>query len=124
MRILGFQKKWDKLNKDVFTTFRFERGDKDWFTGEKVQVLLKPRSKQRQWLFNALIITKEARQIDKEYPNKRLDRSPFITEAEAIEDGFTSLRDMQLWLLKTYGYTDRLAFREPINKLTLKRLKE
>jgi len=30
MRILGFSKKWDKLKDPEFTTFRFERKDKDW----------------------------------------------------------------------------------------------
>lgn len=38
MRILGFSKKWDKLNNGKFTTFRYPRKDslvgRDWHDGE------------------------------------------------------------------------------------------
>jgi len=34
MRILGVSKKWDKLQRPEWTTFRFARKDKDWYEGE------------------------------------------------------------------------------------------
>jgi len=57
MRILGFSKKWAKLNnKLLFTTFRFPRKDKDWEIEEVVQIVYKPRSKEREPLGIARII--------------------------------------------------------------------
>jgi len=51
MRILGVSKKWDKLkNEMLFTTFRFPRKDRDWAVEEVVQLVYKPRSKEREIL--------------------------------------------------------------------------
>ncbi len=59
MRIIGFSKKWSKLSQPTFTTFRVERKDKDWFTGESVRVVVQPRTKGREPLGIAQIINKE-----------------------------------------------------------------
>jgi len=113
MRILGFTKRWSKLNKDEFTTFRFPRRDKDWFVGEKVQVVLKPRSEDREWLVVAQIIAIEKR-------NAGFGNMPGIkslTIAEAINDGFENRSAMIAWLYNLYG--DR-TLREPMNSIQLK----
>ena len=104
MRILGFTKKWDKLLNYSFTTFRFARKDKDWDVGEVVQVVYKPRSKNRDILGIAEIISKETRLGCQD-------------DAEAQEDGFIDARDMERWMVKTYGEARTW---EPMNKLTLK----
>src|SRR3990167_7006726 len=58
MKILGVNERWPKLKQEVFTTFRFG----DWFkVGERVQVVLHPRSKRREVLCIADIIGKEPR---------------------------------------------------------------
>ena len=101
MRILGFSKKWDKLSDIEFTTFRFPRKDRDWSAGEKVQVVFKPRSKEREPLGIARIIFKEFR-----FPLA-------ITGDEAIKDGFNNALEMWLFLKKPKNDT-------PINKLTLR----
>lgn len=113
MRILGFTEKWVKLGQREFTTFRFTRKDKDWQVGEVVQVVLKPRSKQRQVLGVAEIISKEPRWMK---PKLRED-IPDITQGEAMADGFKEWRDMWEWLLKRYDIRRLLG--EPMNKLTL-----
>ena len=108
MRILGFSKKWGKLRRGSFTTFRFPRKDKDWFVGEKVRVVFKPRSKDgREELGVAKIVNKELRDLYR----------VGVAEAEAINDGFENIEDMGEWLDKTYG---RRWLNEPMNKLTLK----
>jgi len=116
MRILGFSRKWDKLKNDTFTTFRFKRRDADWFVGEVVQVVYKPRSKKRDILGTAEIICKEPRGIVQEY---NLD-APKITEQEAKEDGFTDFAEMYNWLAKAYGF--EAVNTRPMNKLTLRRI--
>ena len=125
MRILGFSKKWDKLNNDTFTTFRFKRHDKrDWFVGEIVQIVYKPRSKEREVLGIAKIENKELKDMSWAY--KKLAKLK-ITNAEANEDGFPDGYDkhgyaksgylfMCEWLFDTYG--EKLSC-EPMNKLTL-----
>jgi len=116
MRIMGFEKEWTKLRDDTFTTFRFERKDKDWITGESVQIIIKPRSKDRKYKGIALIIFKELRSPDAEFLIKNI---PSISDEEAIRDGFEDYEDMLNWLIKVYGYTDKLMFK-PISKLTLR----
>lgn len=104
MRILGFSKKWDKLNNIEFTTFRFPRKDRDWYEGEVVQIVYKPRSKEREKLGIARINFKEFVRIED------------ITEDEAIRDGFCNALEIWLWLKRPKG-------NEPINKLTLRWIK-
>lgn len=113
MRILGFHKKWDKLQQDTFTTFRFTRKDKDWAISECVQIIYKPRSKEREILGIAKIIDKEHRGFDRFPPEDCVARS----EIEAQQDGFIDREDMVVWLDKIYG--DRI-YEEPMNKLTLR----
>lgn len=68
MRILGFSQKWHKLNNGIlFTTFRFPRKDKDWEIEEVVQIVYKPRSKQREPLGIARIIRKEPKDLNKQF---------------------------------------------------------
>ena len=100
MRILGFSKKWAKLNDIEFTTFRFPRKDRDWAASETVQIVFKPRSKGREKLGIARINYKEFVKVRD------------ISEDEAIKDGFLNAFEMWLWLKKPEG--ERL-----INKLTL-----
>lgn len=118
MRILGFTKKWDKLSQPEFTTFRYPRGDYDWYVGEQVKVVLQPRRKGGGEFLGIVEITnKERREFDKEYFDLAQDGIPMITDAEAIADGFMGVDDMVNWLEKTYG---RLDFMPRMNKLTLK----
>ena len=110
MRIISFSKMWDKLKQPEFTTFRYPRGDKDWFVGEEVQVFYKNRSPNREKLGEAVIVSKISKITG------RLETD--VTDADAIADGFTDVRDMEQWLIKTYGI--RKVVSEPINKLTLR----
>ena len=105
MRILGFSKKWPKLEQQEFTTFRFPRKDKDWYVGEVVQVFYKNRSPQRERLGIAEIIGKERNRYGAE------------NDAEARADGFLDCRDMERWMIKTYGEARTW---KPMNKLTLR----
>jgi len=105
MRVLGFSKKWDKLQRPEHTTFRFPRKDKDWFEGEIVQEVYKPRSKEREVLRVCQIARKEPKQLAD------------ITHEEAVEDGFINLYDMFQWLQNAHKNKD---MHTPINKLTLK----
>ncbi|MDD5081752.1 MAG: hypothetical protein PHU08_00120, partial [Dehalococcoidales bacterium] len=114
MRILGFAKHWDKLDKDEFTTFRYPRGDRDWFVGEQVQVFIKPRSKDRVRLGFAGIVSKEDVELDPEFAEKLV--IPLVSNYEARADGFTDRDDMVGWLKKTYG----LDYVSRINKITLR----
>ncbi len=115
MRILGFSKKWDKLSNIEFTTFRFPRRDKDWSVGEIVQVVFKPRSKDREFLGIAEIISKEPKNMA---PNWGIEGIQRVTNDEAISDGFACWGDMFDWLAKAHGL-HRLATK-PMNKLTLR----
>jgi len=112
MRILGFVKHWPKLNRDKFTTFRYPRRDKDWYIGEKVQVVIKPRSKDKVWLGVAEIIAKEKRNVGW----IRMNGIRNLAFEEAIDDGFRSRSHMTGWLYNLYG--DRILV-EPMNKLIL-----
>ncbi len=105
MRILGFSERWDKLNNEEFTTFRFSRKDGDWQAGEIVQVFYKPRSKDREKLGEARIIEMESKPIRK------------ISEDEAIADGFPNAFQMWLWLKETYK---TIYMHNKMNKLTLR----
>jgi len=128
VRILGFSKKWSKLNNDIlFTTFRFPRKDKDWQVEEVVQVVYKPRSKDREPLGIARIIRKEPKDLNKQFHYYTGGYSPpntpdIITPSEAEEDGFTGVHGggdtekMRQFFIDTYGYS---KCKEPINKLTL-----
>jgi len=110
LRILGFSKKWGKLNDIEFTTFRFPRKDRDWQVGEVVQIVYKPRSKEREVLGIAEIIAKE---------NELLEH---VTQREAIADGFMGWIDMLNWLLKSYPLAKLQEY--PMNKLTLRWLND
>lgn len=110
MRILGVKKKWDKLKEPWFTTFRFARKDKDWQVDEIVQVVYKPRSREREILGIAEIVGKDQRCFGQ--GNMRC-----IDYPEAEEDGFSGYTAMMNWFYKQYG--ERI-FNEPINKLTVK----
>jgi len=112
MRILGFEKKWPKLQNDSFTTFRFPRRDNDWYVSELVQIVIKPRSKNREELGIARIVNKVPRII---LPPYKYDYRN-ITEAEAIADGFPDVKAMQEWMWDRYK--GRLV-EGPMNKLTL-----
>lgn len=105
MRILGFSKEWDKLKGSFFTTFRVPRKDKDWQLYEKVQIVIKPRTKERKILGEAVIIGKEERSLEG------------IDLHEAVIDGFPSLTEMKYWLIEAHG-KEKLDH-TPLNKLTL-----
>ena len=111
MRIISFNKKWGKLEQKEFTTFRFQRRDKDWEVNETVQVFYKSRSPQREKLGIAQITNKEMRKVATAFEQYR------PTEAEAQADGFDDLFQMNVYFRETYGSR---IFEEPINKLTLK----
>ena len=108
MRILGYSRRWKKLQKPIHTTFRFPRKDaqlgRDWYEGEMVQEVYKPRSKEREVLQIARIAKKEAKFLAD------------ITHEEAMEDGFINLYDMYEWLSHVHKGRDMFS---PINKLTI-----
>lgn len=131
MRILGVSKKWAKLNKDIFTTYRFPRKDKDWQVEEVVQVVYKPRSKKREKLGVARIIRKETKDLNKRwsyypYSGESSNTPDVITPNEAEADGFTGIHSggdtqkMKKFFIDTYGSS---KCKELINKLTLYWLK-
>jgi len=112
MRILGFSKKWNKLSQKEFATFRYPRVDKDWYIGEKVQIIIQPRKKGGgEKLGIAEIVNKEIRELDPFFQSDSL-----ITDKEAIEDGFDNREDMVDWMQKTYG----LDYISAMHKLTLR----
>lgn len=128
MRILGFTKKWPKLNNElIFTTFRFPRKDKDWQVEEAVQIVYKPRSKGREILGIARIIRKEPKDLNKRwsyYPRPNHPNTPvMITPWEAKEDGFKGMHGggdiekMMRFLEEAHGY--HRCRNELMNKLTL-----
>lgn len=108
MRILGFEKHWPKLDDETFSTFRYPRRDTDWIVGERVQVVIKPRSKGRQPLLCAEII--EVKPI----------KIRHITEDMARRDGFKDRRDMMLWLTSKYRNTIKWIVQAPMNRLILR----
>ncbi len=125
MRVLGFSQRWPKLRNHTFTTYRFPRKDRDWGVGEVVQVVYKPRSKEREILGTAEIAKKEARCMALRGSN--LTESG-VSNEEANEDGFPDGQDnygngksgyyfMWEWLFDTYG--GRRLLDEPMNKLTV-----
>jgi hypothetical protein len=107
MRILGFQKGWGKLSQLEFTTFRYPRADKDWQVGEVVQVVIKPRSKERRLIGYAKII------------NIELYRMEDITNSVALRDGFADKAAMMSFFAKAYGNDYRRLWQKPMNRLTL-----
>lgn len=121
MRILGVSKKWDKLQQPEWTTFRFARRDKDYFIGEQVQVVYKPRSKAREFLGIAEIKNKEPRAM-----GKHGDKTgcPHITNDEAIADGFPDTEVKHgyffMWEFLFDYYGGKRLLNEPMNKLTIK----
>jgi len=116
MRILSFTEKWQKLDDDVFTTFRYPRADKDWYVGEEVQVWFKQRSPLREKIGIAVIIGKERRALN-EYHRGCV---PLTTDKEAQDDGFENRIGMKLFMIKRYG----LDYISLFNKLTLTWIKE
>ena len=107
MRIIGFSLRWVKLWQPEFTTFRVPRKDKDWYGGEQVQVVYRPRSKNRNLLCLAEIIIKETTTFKA------------ITETEAIVDGFSNAFSMWEWLKKAHR---GITMDDPLNKLTLRHI--
>lgn len=114
MRILGVSRYWDKLNQPTFTTFRFKRRDKDWEVAEVVQIVYKPRTKQRERLGTAVIVDKEVRWVH-EVDFK--DGIAHVNNGEAIADGFDNRWQMFQWIRRSCS--DR-NYDEPMNKLTLR----
>lgn len=125
MRIMGFSKKWPKLNRDIFTTYRFPRKDRDWAVEEVVQIVYKPRSKEREPLGIARIIRKQEKDLSKRwsyYPLPSYPNTPdMIDPSEAYEDGFSGMHGggdvekMMKFFNETYGYVRD----KKMNKLTL-----
>ena len=121
-RVLGFAKQWEKLSKPEFTTFRYPRADKDWYTGERVQIVIHPRSPERLKLGMAEIINIEQRELDSFFTDGKIVKPigvPLMTDVEAQEDGFLDLADMVKWMQKTYG----MDYISLMNKITLKWVK-
>ncbi len=120
MRILGFSEEWAKLKQHTFTTFRLPRKDRDWVVGETVQVVLRPRSKQHVTLGTAKIIAVEQRRLfSLKWATSDKYNCPFVTDEEAIADGFVGEKDMYGWMNEIHGDDARFIF-EPMNKLTLR----
>ncbi len=124
MRIMGFSERWPKLCREEFTTFRFQRNDKDWQVGERVEVRYKPRSPERVILGIAEIVAKEPRWVGSGaiLPLRSFEGAAAVSDQEAKEDGFDSALVMYCWIAKRY-HADRL-YQEPMNKLTLRWQKE
>ena len=120
MRILGFSKYWinyltgkPKLHSDTFSTFRYPRKDRDWQVGEKIQIVMNPRSPRKEWLGVAEIIAKEQRNVGW----VKIPGVKDLTFREAMEDGFKRKSEMVGWLYNLYG--DKILT-VPINKLVIK----
>jgi len=114
VRILGFEKAWPKLDDEIFTTFRFPRRDLDWLSLELVQVVVNPRSKNRQPLGTAKILAVEPRRFQQNW--RATPRA--ITWEEARLDGFESYEDMLEYMVKRYG--EAVVSNRLINRITLK----
>jgi len=132
MRILGFNRKWDKLGQDTFTTLRFARKDRDWEAGELVQIVVKPRRKGGgQKLGVAEIVAKDPRRIPRH--GKCGFEAPLITNEEANADGFPDYYKVihsnapachvrgysSMWEFLCQAYGSRRLREEPMHKLTL-----
>ena len=114
MRVLGFAKKWSKLQKSIHTTFRFPRKDSDrgydWHIGEVVQEVYHTRCADREILGIAEIVNKE--------PKRVCD----ITDEESVEDGFPNGKsEMIEWLAKEHHCNSSVMMNNTINKLTLRK---
>jgi len=108
MRILGFERHWPKLDEETFSTFRYPRRDTDWLIGERVQVVIKPRSKDRQPLLCAEII--QVKQVKMRH----------ITDEMARRDGFKDRENMMKWLQRSYRHTANWLLQTPMNRLILR----
>lgn len=117
MRELGFSEKWPKLKQGAFTTFRFQRRDKDWQVGEVVRVVYKPRSKEREVLGVAEIVSKEKRNMVKALADDYSYAT--VSEDEARADGFNNYWELWHWLFDAHHGGQRFID-EPMNKLTLR----
>lgn len=121
MRILGFSKRWAKLEQKEFSTFRFPRRDRDWQVGEVVQVVYKPRSKERELLGVAEIVGKEPRAMAWHGDKTGL---PKIHNEEAIADGFvgegSKIAYFTMWEYLWDLYGGERLLNEPLNKMTLR----
>ncbi len=116
---MGFSKKWDKLQQNIFTTFRFIRKDRDGEIGEVVKVVYHPRYIDHEFIGEAKIINKEQRAMawdgDKTGAIK-------ITNGETIADGFKNgleLAYFSMWEFMRENYGGERLLTEPMNKLTL-----
>ena len=116
MRILGFSEKLEKLNKKEFTSFRPRRKDRDWGVCEDVQVVYKPRSKNREVLGVAKIIEREPRFMASYMLGGQFAFN--VSHLEAVEDGFENIVEMMKWFKKTYG--EDCLTQKVMNKLTLR----
>ena len=122
MRILGFSRKdlmnyltnTPKLEEDEFTTFRVPRKDADWEEKELVQVVLHPRSPERNILGTARIIHKEPKFFF--FMPHGLFEGRVINDGDAKRDGFPSSHEMYVVMVKMHGEE---AMEGQINKLTL-----
>jgi hypothetical protein len=102
MQQLGFTKDWPYYNRESygsprpygakleyasFTTFRWPRLDgRDMQVGQLVQVVMRPRSKERELLGLALVVSAEQIRLDN------------INDAMANEDGFEAGYKLRWWL--------------------------
>lgn len=125
MRILGFSKKWPKLQQPEVTTFRFRRRDRDWEVGEVAQMVYKPRSKGREILGVAQIFCSERRWVLNAEGGELKHYGDYfavkvVREDEAVLDGFKNRADMVDWIGRTHRLRNVL---EPMNKLTLRWVK-
>jgi hypothetical protein len=115
MRIMSFAKRWEKLKKKTFSTFRYPRKDKDWSEGETVQVFLLNRSPHRVFLGTAEIVSKNPRYLvntNEPLPSNR----GIVTQKEAQADGFENPGEMEKFMIQYYGKDYSPEF----NKLMLK----
>ena len=112
---------WSKLNNELtFTTFRYPRKDRDWEVEEVVQIVYKPRTKERKPLGIARIIRKNEKNLNKNwsYYSSSPNTPDMITPDEAYEDGFSGMhgggdREAMVKFIKDWS-------KPPIvNKLTL-----
>ena len=111
MRIMSFARRWEKLDRKLFTTFRYTRKDRDWKVGERVQIFIQNRSPHRVFLGIAEIISHVPRTLDS--GNHQLG---IVTHNEAIADGFNNLPEMESFMRAYYGRD----FNPVFNKITLK----
>lgn len=116
MRVLGFAEYHPKLRLHTFTTFRYPRSDRDWEHLEFVQIVLKPRTKDRVPIGIAKISAKIEGYV---FPQEK----PFIDfpchlirPSEALCDGFSNLREMHDYFVDMHG---KRLLEEPLNKLVL-----